>query len=98
MRDAIRLDPGYAEARIDLARKLAETGRIAEADSEIETALQLRPDDPEALFIAARTAELGGRPEDARRLYLRFLTVAPAELAEPRQMARRRLAALEERN
>ena len=98
LREAIRLDPAYAEARIDLARKLAETGRVAEAESQIEVALGLRPDDAEALFVAARIAELGGRAEGARRLYLRFLAVAPSELAEPREIARRRLAALEERS
>jgi arylsulfatase A-like enzyme/Tfp pilus assembly protein PilF len=93
-REAIELDPGYAEARIDLARQLAETGRAAEAAAEIEAAFRLRPDDPQALFIAARVAELQGRNESARRLYERFLRVAPAEMSEAREMARGRLAAL----
>jgi tetratricopeptide (TPR) repeat protein len=93
-REAIRLDPSYAEARIDLARQLAESGRAAEAETEIEAALRLRPDDPEALFIAARVAELAGRPERARGYYERFLSLAPKELAEPREIARRRLEAL----
>ncbi len=98
LREAIGLDPAYAEAHTDLARKLAETGRVSEADSEIAIALRLRPDEPEALFIAARTAELGERDEEARRLYLRFLAVAPEKLAGPRDLARRRIAVLEERN
>lgn len=95
LREAIRLDPEYAKPRIDLARQLAETGRIREADSEIAVALRLRPHDPEALFIAARTAELGGRDDEARRLYRRFLSLAPAELIEPRAIARRRLSVLD---
>jgi arylsulfatase A-like enzyme/Flp pilus assembly protein TadD len=93
-REAIRLAPDYAEARVDLARQLAESGRVGEAAAEVEVALRLRPDEPEALFIAARIAELGGRIERARRLYGRFLAVAPLELEEPREIARRRLAAL----
>jgi arylsulfatase A-like enzyme/tetratricopeptide (TPR) repeat protein len=93
-REAIQLDPEYAEARIDLSRQLAESGRAAEAETEIEAALRLRPDDPEALFIAARVAELLGRPEQARRYYEHFLSVAPPELTEPREIARRRLGEL----
>jgi tetratricopeptide (TPR) repeat protein len=93
-REALALAPGYVEARVDLARQLAETERVGEAESEIEEALQLRPDDPEALFIGARIAELQGRNDRALRLYERFLQVAPTEMTEAREMAMQRLASL----
>jgi arylsulfatase A-like enzyme/Tfp pilus assembly protein PilF len=93
-REAIQLQPDYSEARVDLARQLAETGRLAEAATQIEEALRDLPDDPEALFVAARVAELQGMNESARRLYERFLRVAPAEMREAREMARRRLTGL----
>lgn len=94
LREAVELEPDYAEARMDLARRLAEGGRIAEAESQIEVALRLRPRDPEVVFIAARTADLGGRRERARSLYGRFLSLAPNEMGEAREAARRRLADL----
>ncbi len=94
LREAIRLDPDYAAARIDLARRLAMDERLAEAAQEIDLALRLRPNDPEAIFLAARIAELEGRAETAISRYERFLTVAPEALAGPRETARRRLSVL----
>ena len=94
LREALRLRADYPEAHVDLARRLAETGRAREAESEIAAALKLRKDDPETFFVAARVAELNGRTPDARRHYARFLALAPSGLDEPRAIAKRRLAAL----
>jgi Flp pilus assembly protein TadD len=94
LREAIAREPGYALARIDLARILAETGRLREGGEEIEAALRLGPGDPEAIFLAARIADLEGRREAARGLYERFLAVAPEELAGPRKLAKERLSTL----
>jgi len=97
LREALSLRPDFPEAHLDLAKLLAEAGRVREADAEIHAALRLRPRDYEAVFVAARISELAGRKPEARAGYQRFLSLAPAELTASREMARLRLEALRER-
>jgi Tfp pilus assembly protein PilF len=97
LREAIRLRPEYAAARVELAKRLAERGEVRDADVHIQAALRASPDDPEALFVAARIAELLGRRSDAASLYRRFLELASPDLAEPKRLAEERLAALTSR-
>jgi tetratricopeptide (TPR) repeat protein len=47
-REAIRLDPAFAEAWHNLGAALGELGRLAEAEAALEQALRLRPDYPTA--------------------------------------------------
>ncbi len=94
LREALLLRPSYPEARTDLAKLLARTGRARAAAGEVQQALAARPDDPEALFVAARISELLGRPAEARAAYRRFLQLAPQALQEPRRLAQQRLEAI----
>lgn len=94
LREALALRPAYPEARIDLAKLLARSGRSVEAAEQVRRALAQKPDDPEALFVSARVWELLGRPAEARAAYRRFLERAPRALLEPRRVAQQRLEAL----
>ncbi len=74
--EALRLEPGYADAHFDLGLALSKIpGRRDEAISHYETALRLEPSFVEAhnnlglaLMGAGRTAEAIGEFEDALRL------------------------------
>ena len=55
-REAIRLDPNFAEAHSNLSMVLAQQGNLDEAQREIDTALRLRADRPDFLFNAALIA------------------------------------------
>ena len=46
--NVLRLNPDHAPSHFQLGLALARTGRRAEAKTEIEEALRLRPDYPEA--------------------------------------------------
>jgi arylsulfatase A-like enzyme/tetratricopeptide (TPR) repeat protein len=94
LREVIRLRPDYAPARLELAKRMAEAGRVQEAFEHIQAALRARPDDPETVFVAARIAELMRRPSEAIAHYRRFLELSPPELLEPRRMAEERLKVL----
>jgi tetratricopeptide (TPR) repeat protein len=57
---ALKLNPGYAEARNNLGLALASEGRLLDAVSQYETALQLKPGYPEAQSnLGVAMADLG---------------------------------------
>lgn len=61
---ALKLDPGLAQARMDLSRCRLLRGRPQEALDLADQALDLRPEDPEALFRRANAlAALSRVPE-----------------------------------
>jgi tetratricopeptide (TPR) repeat protein len=97
LREAIRLRPDFSVARVELAKRLAAVGSVTEAREQIEEALRHVPDEPEALFVAARIADLRGSGAEAAELYRRFLEVAPGDFAEPRRLAAERLEILSPR-
>jgi adenylate cyclase len=66
---ALSLDPGIAEAHCVIARNLFESGRIAEADKEIDVALSLDPDSWEVNREAARILYRQGRMTEAARYF-----------------------------
>jgi tetratricopeptide (TPR) repeat protein len=43
---ALKIDPGLAEPRLNLARLLAAAGRLEEAESELRRVIEVRADDP----------------------------------------------------
>ena len=74
---AIHLDPGNTGPRLNIARSLSVVGRIPEALSHLEFALQLAPE--KAIIwtnLGATYVELG-RVGDARRCLMRALELEP---------------------
>ncbi len=76
-REAIRLKPDYALARVNLGVALAETGRLEEAIAQYREALHSDPYDPEAYYNLAVDLELMGRLDEAARNYRRVLSLLP---------------------
>jgi serine/threonine-protein kinase len=84
---AVELDPGYAPAKGGLGESLALLGHYAlvpaksvmpRAKQLLEAALALNPDSPEILSaLALVTLVWDGRREEARRLWLKALDLAP---------------------
>jgi adenylate cyclase len=72
---ALSLDPGIAEAHCVIARNLFESGRIAEADKEIDTALSLDPDSWEVNREAARILYRQGRMTEAARYFQKAVDI-----------------------
>jgi tetratricopeptide (TPR) repeat protein len=61
-RQALELDPAFADAHLNLGRLLHEAGKTIEAEAHYRRALEARPEDPIALF------NLGVALQDLRRL------------------------------
>lgn len=79
-REAVRLDPRLAEARISLGLVELQQGHPEEARRQLDTALELDPAAAGAHFGLAKLAESRGRPEEAEERYRRALEIAPASL------------------
>ncbi len=67
-RAALRIDPGFHEARLRLGGQLAASGRTAAAAEEFARALAERGDDPAAVLGRASTLIALGRHAEARRV------------------------------
>jgi len=72
---AVRLEPGYAEAQYNLGTLLGEAGRLTEAVEHLEQAVRIKPDYVEAehnlakaLMILGKTREAAAHYEEALRL------------------------------
>jgi adenylate cyclase len=76
---ALALDPSIAEAYLPKAWHLALRGQQAEADAEIEAALQLNPDCWEANKEAARIRYRQGKLDDTIRLLERATELAESD-------------------
>jgi protein O-GlcNAc transferase len=59
------LAPGDFAARTAYGRALLEQGRVADAIRELETAVKLAPDSPQARFALANAYTQAGRSNDA---------------------------------
>jgi tetratricopeptide (TPR) repeat protein len=67
---AIALDPGNADARVNLGLEIYEArGMLVQAEACYRDALTLRPNYALALFNLGHLAELQGRPAEAESLY-----------------------------
>jgi len=53
-REAVRLDPTYAEARVSLGVELAKKGLVQEAKMQYHAVLDINPNDSQALDNLAR--------------------------------------------
>ena len=80
---AVELDPGSLPAYLGLAKTSLDLGLIQEAEDYAYTALQVGPQDPEAIYVLGRVLlEKGGQGErkTAMELLSRTLEVRPGHL------------------
>lgn len=76
-RRALDLDPGHADAHLNLGRLLHEEGDPAAAREHYARAAQLRPGDATAVFNLGVALQDLGRPREAADAYRRALTADP---------------------
>lgn len=76
-RRVLELDPGYADAYVNLGALLCEDGRCKDALALYERAAELAPDDPNVHFNGAVALEDLGMLRDAISSYERCLALAP---------------------
>ena len=88
-RELIARDPGDASLHTSLAGVLGAQERYAEAEAELERALQIEPLNPEAFHNLAVIAQRRGERERAVELYRSALRASPGY--EPSQHALREL-------
>ncbi|HEX9944513.1 MAG TPA: tetratricopeptide repeat protein [Thermoanaerobaculia bacterium] len=68
-RHALELDPGFADAHLNLGRLLHERGETVGAERHYRAALAARPDDPIAAYNLGVALQDLGRPRDAAEAY-----------------------------
>ena len=76
-RRALAVDPGYADAHVNLGRLLHEAGDAEAAHGHYRRALEVRPRDPTAAFNMGVALEDLGRPADALAAYEKAVTLDP---------------------
>jgi len=75
--ERVRQQPDDVAARLDLAHRYLDAGRINQALAEYAVALELDPDDAEALAHVGMILFMSGRPDDALASVDRALETAP---------------------
>ena len=75
--EALRLNPGYAEAHNNMGGVLQRRGRFEAAIAEHEQAFRLNPDLVEARYNVGVCDQALGRMEDARRQYAEAIRLQP---------------------
>lgn len=97
---ALELDPGYADAHVNLGRLLQLEGRVMAALEHYRSALRAGSNDPTAAFNLGTALETLGRTSDAIKAYQRSLEIdgefadAHFNLARLYELTGRRAAAL----
>jgi len=92
-REAIRLDPGRAEAHNDLGDLMRKLGRAGEAVQECRRAVELKAI-PEFVFNLALALEAAGRRDEAIAHYQRFLEEAGQKYPDLAETVRGRMSRL----
>jgi tetratricopeptide (TPR) repeat protein len=88
LRRAIDLAPGQVGRLIDLAKFLAERGRVEESDTAFQRARQIAPDSAKVLFETARTYLEGNRNlAAARELLEQYVSSSLTPEDPPREQA-----------
>ncbi len=80
LQSAIAIDPGYYEARLNLAFAHHRTGQLAEAETQAQWCLNANPHDVPALRILAAVARDQGRFDDAKALLTKALRLQPDDV------------------
>ncbi len=70
---------GDLDARLVRAQALADAGRLAPAEAEVQQVLAARPDDPRALELVSLVELRRGRPEAARAAAAQAVELAPGQ-------------------
>jgi len=78
-RQALARDPGFVEARYNLAQALEAGGKVDEAVAELERVLAAEPTHADATFNLAQLRMSAGDMAGAKALYERYLTLGPPE-------------------
>lgn len=76
-RAALRLAPRHLGARVALAHVLRKTGEVRDAVKEGMIALELAPNDPDALYAVGLAYLAKGEKTAARRYFEAFLKMKP---------------------
>jgi len=93
LRHAAEIAPRQAGRLIDLARFLADRGRVKESDEQFSAAAHISPDSPQLLFARAETYIRQKRNlKDARQLLERYIASQLTPDDPPREEARALLA------
>lgn len=82
---ALRIRPG-ADVHYDLGVALVDLGRLDEAAIQLQAALQLNPNLPDAHYQLARAADLVGQASEAESQYAETLRLAPDHIAAHRKL------------
>jgi cytochrome c-type biogenesis protein CcmH/NrfG len=83
LRKALAASPGDVGRAIDLARFLAEHGRIQESDAVFHAAEQIAPDSPKLLFARAAAYVHNGRNLEEAKLLLQRYNELPVTPDDP---------------
>ena len=76
-RRALEIEPGFADAHLDLGRLLHERGDLAEAERHYRKALEARPEDATAAFNVGVALQDQDRPREAAEAYQAALAIDP---------------------
>lgn len=83
LRQAIRLDPGFAKAHFQLGTVLEDRGRPEDALAELRQAVQLDANYPEPHMAMARILHKIGRESDAKNEVQTYLHLHPPSTPRP---------------
>jgi tetratricopeptide (TPR) repeat protein len=84
----IRIDPGYADGFVNLARAQIEEGNHQAARASLDNALALAPDLPRAHYFYALTLKSAGRYDQAIERFSRTLETFPRDRVVLNQLGR----------
>ena len=76
-KEALQINPRYAQAHHNLAIALLQKGRVDEAIFQYQEALQINPDDAEACYNLGLTFRKLGRLDEAIAHYQKALAIRP---------------------
>ncbi len=75
--EAVKYDPNSAELRVQLATMYVRSGRLKEALEQVNHAIAVKPDDPDALLLAAGINSALGNDANAEQDYKSVLRADP---------------------
>lgn len=80
---SLELDPGFANAVMNLARSYEQEGRYKEADGLLQRIVAVAPNEPVALAMAGHEYAVSGRRSDALRMLSQLQQIAGQRYVPP---------------